>query len=350
MGGTTGGVTATGSFTSLGAGQTNNSDLVVGINTATAGSKSGTATINLTSNGTGTSNLGNTPLTSQTVNVTGNVFRLANPSAHSPEPVDFGIVHVGDTLQQALTITNGSPVDGFSESLNAAIGNPTGSATTNNGSFTGLAPRGTNDTSLVVGMNTSTAGVKSGTATITLTSNGAGSSGLGLTPLGSQIVNVQAQVNNFAVADLAKLAGDGTFSMTGTNEFTLNLGTATQGNPNLQAALGVINDVLAPADELGGSFTLAAPDFTLSGFDPFTGLAAGGTRRGLSVALNTSMVGMFSGQVTLNPRSTNARPFSMDLAPITIRLLGEVQPIPEPATLSILIIALVATTALRARR
>jgi hypothetical protein len=40
----------------------------------------------------------------------------------------------------------------------------------------------------------------------------------------------------------------------------------------------------------------------------------------------------------------------MDLAPITILLRGEVQPIPEPATLSILLIALMATCAFRARR
>ena len=105
------------------------------------------------------------------------------------------------------------------------------------------------------------------------------------------------------------------------------------------------NDVLAPADDLTGSFTIAAPDFTLTGFDPFTGLAAGNTRGGLSVALDTSMVGMFSGQITLNPRSTNARPFSMDLTPITIFLRGEVQPIPEPATLWLVFAMLMAFAA-----
>jgi hypothetical protein len=33
---------------------------------------------------------------------------------------------------------------------------------------------------------------------------------------------------------------------------------------------------------------------------------------------------MFTGQITLQPRSTNAQPFSMDLAPITINLTAEV--------------------------
>ena len=42
-------------------------------------------------------------------------------------------------------------------------------------------------------------------------------------------MQVAGQVNNFAVADLAKLAGDGTFSMTGASEFTLDLGTRHPG-------------------------------------------------------------------------------------------------------------------------
>jgi hypothetical protein len=339
IGGATGGVTASGSFTALVPGATNNTSLVVGIDTATAGNKSGTATINVTSNGAGTSGLGLTPLPSQTVNVTGSVFRLAAASPHTPEPVNFGIVHVGDTVQQALTISNTADNDGFSEGLNAAIGSPTGSATTNGGSFTALAPGGTNSTSLSVGIDTTTAGVKTGTATITPASNGAGSSGLGTTALASQTVNLQAQVNSFAVADLVKIAGDGTLTATGANAFLLDLGTVVMGDPSLQAELGVVNDAVAPADDLAGSFALAAPDYTLTGFTPFTGLAAGAAQGGLLVELDSDTIGVFSGQITLNPRSTNPRPFSLDLTPITIQLRGEVVPIPEPATLFIAILA-----------
>ena len=48
--------------------------------------------------------LGTTALTSQTVNVTGSVFRFAAPSAHTPEPVTLGNRHVGDAApSQALT-------------------------------------------------------------------------------------------------------------------------------------------------------------------------------------------------------------------------------------------------------
>ncbi|HEY3392865.1 MAG TPA: choice-of-anchor D domain-containing protein, partial [Lacipirellulaceae bacterium] len=333
------------------AGGSNNQVMLL-LDISQAGPRAGSLKMDLTTTGevNGVPIAGLLPLmiSDPSVSVRATAYRLANPNPHTPEPVDFGIIHVGDTPQQALTIGNGAPADGFSESLDAAIGNPTGSATTNGGSFTALAPGATNNSSLVVGIDTSTAGAKSGTATISLTSDGAGSSGLGLTELPLQVVNVQAQVNNFAVADVAKLAGDGTFSMTGASEFTLDLGTVIMGQPSLQAELGIVNDVLAPADDLAGSFTLAAPDFTLAGFDPFNGLAAGSTRGGLMVEFDTSMVGMFSGQVTLNARSTNPRPFSVDLAPITIRLRGEVQPIPEPATLTLLI-ALLAFPVLRRR-
>lgn len=261
----------------------------------------------------------------QKLNITGAAFRLASPSAHTPEPVNFGIIHVGDVVSQALSITNNAANDGFSERLNASIGSPTGNATTNAGSFSGLAPGSTNSTSLAVGVNTATAGAKSGTATISLTSTGVGTSGLANTALASQTVNVQAQVNNFAVANVAKLSGDGSFSMTGVDQFTLDLGTTFEGLADLSAELGVSNTAAAPADSLAGSFVLAAPDFNLSGFGAFTNVAAGTTHGGLNITLDTATPGDFAGQITVQPQSTNSRPFSMDLAPITILLTGTIR-------------------------
>ena len=140
IGSATGGVfTNGGSFTGLLPGATNNSSLSVGISTATAGSQNGTATISFQSNGNGSSGLGITDLASQTVNVTGAVYRYASPSVHMPEPVTFGVVHVGDTVSgTALSITNNATNDGFSESLNGSIGGGTNGVTAS-GSFTGLA-------------------------------------------------------------------------------------------------------------------------------------------------------------------------------------------------------------------
>ncbi len=254
--------------------------------------------------------------------------------------MNFGIRHVGEAVPQAdIVVLNDAPDGPFSERLNASFG-PLGPAlVTNGGSITRLAPQASNGASMTIGIDTSIARSINSTATIQLQSDGTGVNSLGLMPLPTQNIQVVAQVNNFAAADILKLAGDGTFTMTGANAFTLNLGTVVMGEPSLQAELGVINDAVAPADDLAGSFALAAPDFTLTGFNPFSGLAAGGTQGGLMVELDTDTIGMFSGQITLSPRSTNARPFSMDLAPITIQLQGEVVPIPEPASIVIALLA-----------
>jgi hypothetical protein len=260
----------------------------------------------------------------QILQFTGAAYRLANPT-HSPEPVNFGIIHVGDAVSQALTITNNLPIDGFSERLDASIGSPTGSATTNSGTIANLAPGSSNNSSLVVGISTATAGMKTGTATISFVSDGTGSSGLGNTNLPSQIVNIQAQVNNYAVADVVKLSGSGSLTMTGPDEFTLDLGSIVEGQDPLSATLGVMNDAAAPADSLAGSFMLSAADFSLSGFSPFTNVAAGATQGGLVVSLDDSSVGDFVGEIRLQPQSTNPRPFSQNLDEITIQIIGEVR-------------------------
>src|SRR6185369_14792949 len=168
-----------------------------------SGSIAGTVTVQFASDGAGTSGLGITALPSQAVGVTGvietvgNVFRLASPSAAAPNPVDFGNVRVGTTATQALTIANTAPNDGFSEKLNASIGGATAGVTAS-GSFTLLAPQASNNTSLVVGIDTSSAGARSGTATVTLASDGTGTSGLGVTPLPSQTVAVNGAAYRLA--------------------------------------------------------------------------------------------------------------------------------------------------------
>ena len=108
------------------------------------------------------------------------------------------VLGFGPTLLKDLT--NDVPNDGFSESLDASIGGATGNATTNSGSFSLLAAGGTNASALAVGIDTSSAGHKVGTATITLTSNGAGTSDLGTTGLGTQTVNVSGNVYRYAEA------------------------------------------------------------------------------------------------------------------------------------------------------
>jgi hypothetical protein len=163
----------------------------------------GAVIVNFASDGTGTSGLGLTTLPSQSVGVsgtietTGSVFRLASASPATPNPVNFGNVRVGTSATQALTIGNTAANDGFSEKLNASIGGATAGVTAA-GSFNLLGPQSSNNASLVVGIDTASAGARNGTATITLASDGTGTSGLGVTPLTAQTVAVNGAVYRVA--------------------------------------------------------------------------------------------------------------------------------------------------------
>ena len=287
-----GNATASGSSTLLGPTATNNSSLVVGIDTSSAGHKSGTGSITLTSDGTGTSGLGNTALSSQTVNVSGDVYRLASASAHTPEPVNFGNVHVGAAATQALSITNTALADGFSEKLDASLGGATGNATAS-GSFTLLGPTATNNSSLVVGIDTSSAGHKSGTGSITLTSNGTGTSGLGNTALTSQTVNVSGDVYNLAssstigaIAFGLRHVGDGTITRLLTITNTAPGGAFSEG---LDSSFGAFSGT-------GGS--------RISTSGSITNLIAGATdSSSMSITLDTSTVGNVNGTQAVHQAS-----------------------------------------------
>ena len=71
--------------------------MAVGISDTTAGHKSGTVLVNLTSDGSGTSGLGTSGLTGQTITISGKVYRLAAANSLTT-PVSLGNVHVGGTF------------------------------------------------------------------------------------------------------------------------------------------------------------------------------------------------------------------------------------------------------------
>ena len=129
-------------------------------------------------------------------------YGLALPGPHTPEPVSLGEVHVGAVVTQALSLTNTAPTNGYYETLDAGVGNATAGVTAA-GSFSLLAAGATDSTHLVVGLDTSSDGDKSGTATITLMSDGTGVDGLGITAIGTQTVNISGAVYNYATASAA---------------------------------------------------------------------------------------------------------------------------------------------------
>ena len=120
------------------------------------------------------------------------LYRLAAANTLTT-PLNLGAFHVGGTAGTALSLTNTAASDGFSEKLNASIGSATGDAVVS-GSFSLLAAQATNSTSLQAGFSTATAGNKSGTATLTLSSDGTGTSGYGISALGVQTLNLTGTV------------------------------------------------------------------------------------------------------------------------------------------------------------
>ena len=142
-----------------------------------------------------------TPLPSQTVNVTGGVYQIAQPSL--PASVSLGNAHVGGTLSQGLNVTNTLVAAGFQEGLNATVAEAMGAATAAAGSVINLAAGGSNNTGIVVGLNTAVAGAQSGTVTLGLQSNGAGTSGLSTLDLpNSAPITISGGVYNLAVATI----------------------------------------------------------------------------------------------------------------------------------------------------
>ena len=293
----TGPVTATGSFNLLNPGSTDNSSLVVGLAagaSATAGAKSGTATIALVSDA---SNVGGCspncqmPLPSQTVTINGGAYQVAQPSL--PTDVNLGNLRIGDSRSQAITIgnTNNAPA-GFQEGLNANVG-ATVNATGSGGPITNLAAGATSN-AISVGLAAATAGnTNAGAVTINLATNGDGTSGLGVLSLPDATVNLTATgyrtANNAANPVLT----------TGAITLAARVGDATP-----MAAISITNsspDAFTEGLKVDRGSTAAG--FSSSG--SIANLAAAGMdSTSVKVALATGTAGTFSGSQVLNFTST----------------------------------------------
>jgi hypothetical protein len=208
--------------------------------------------------------------------------------------------------------------------------------TTNGGSFTGLAPGSTNSTSLGIGINTTSVGIQNGTATISLVSNGAGSSGLGLTNLPSQTINVTGQVNFYADPVILFTSGTATLIMNSATSYTLSFGGLDANSGTYTASLDLVNFLRDATfqDTLGGTFDISmVSNFLVSGFGSFADVGPGGARS-LGVSFDSSApIGFYSNTLLFDPTSANASSTS-NLAPIQLNLQAQV--VPEPSTWAML--------------
>lgn len=310
-----GAVTAAGSFDLLLPGATDGSSLSVGLDTSTAGAVNGTATLGFVSDA---SNIGNCapncqmPLASQDVQVTGGVYQLAQPDL--PDSVDVGNFRLGDSAAAALTIANTDTAPaGFQEGLDAAIAGTGGLATAVGGPIQNLAA-GATSSAITVGIDggAAAAGVNSGTVTLTLASNGTGTSGLGTLALPSADIAVTG--TGYRTAD----------PLLNTTDVTL---VARVGDAQPSAAISVTNQSPdAFTEALDASLGAAPAGFGAAG--TITGLAAQGSDAGsLSVSLDTGSAGSFGGDLDVNFTSSGAGTTGaadLALAGGTVALTGRV--------------------------
>lgn len=354
MGATSGPATASGGFNLLNPGATNNGSLVVGLNTGTAGNftgaNAGTATINFVSDA---SNVGGCApncqlnLASQVVNVEGKVYTQAVGSA-SGTSINFGVVRVGDTVSaRNITVNNTAAVTALNDTLQANL-TGVGSAFTGNGSTGPISAQAAGLFS--VGLDTSTAGIFSGSGSVGFASHNADMTDVSAGA--NAAVSLAAQVNNLANGDFDQTGGSGSLSQTGTT-YVLDLGNVVLGS-SVGAQLHLLNAAAGPADELSGSFDLSsADDFGYSGWNPLAFLAAGQAGASMSINWLAGALGQFSDTITFFGLGTNASdPVGLaQQRQLIIRAnvisAGTGGNVPEPGSLALLLAAAAAGWATR---
>jgi len=303
-------ITASGAFSLLAPGATNTSALTVGMDTASAGAKSGTATVAFVSDA---SNVGgcapNCQLSigTQTVNVSGNVYRLANPTL-APTTVNLAGRVGGASAQAALGVTNTSP-DAFTERLNASLGSVS-AGFTGSGAIAGLSA-GASSNAMGVTLGTATAGTYSGSAQVNFVSSGAGTTGASDAALASQTVALSGRIYTPAVAQM--------------NTATVDFGIVHKGDAVAARNVSVSNSaaVAAPNDVLVGTFGAASGPFNATG--TLAGVAAQASdTTSFAVGVATGSAGVFNGTAQATFASRNAEMADLALGTSTVTLKAQV--------------------------
>jgi hypothetical protein len=324
----------------LAAGATNANSLAVALNTATSGSFSGNAVLNFISTGQGTDNA--TDIADGTGNVllTGKVFQTA--VATVTPTVNFGIVHVGDTVAaQAIDVANTASA-ALTDVITGGFASPAAASPfRTSGTLGSGVAAGSSSNALQVALDTSKSGNFSGTANLALNSHDAS---LADVALSTGPIALNAQVNNYAIAGFGQSGGAGILGGRGTN-FTLNFGTLVQGSATVDSALFTFNAATGLSDLLSGSYNIfsGAGDFGLSGFNSFGALGAGQQTAAEQIAFDPTALGSFSEQIDLAAFGYNASGYNETL-PATLTIEGVVTtgtvPVPEPGSLAILLTGL----------
>ncbi len=325
-----GAATGSGSVSGLLAGASSGG-INVGVATGTAGAKSGTVNLAYTSAGTvnGISNgLGQTAVGSQAVTISGNVYQAASGQLVG-NTLNFGTVQVGQSVSQALSISNiASGAAGYVEDLNASFGSKSGTGSgliSGTGSITGLVAGATDSGSMVVNVNTSAAGMVNGSIAVNYFSAGTvngTSNGLGVLAVGSEPFGVNGTIS--AAANVISQASPQI------NNPTITVAARRVGDAAATANVSISNvATVAPQAALNAGITTNGAPVTASG--SFNGLAPGATNHtSLVVGISTATAGANTGSATVSLVSDAsnvggcAPNCQLNLAPQTVTVAGKV--------------------------
>ena len=278
------------------------------------GTISTAATVALTSTGQGTSGLPDTALPGQTVTVTETVYAAAT-AAVSNGTLDFGIVHVGDTVTpQTVSVAN-TATGTVTDLLEGTPGTlPQGFVTTGGNRLINIQA-GQSGT-LGLDLNTGTAGVFTGSATLALASH---DSALADLALPTATLAMTGTVNAYATLEVGLSTG-GAVSQQG-SVLALNLGTVTAGR-----TIGVVvgNAATGQADLLSGSFSFTGDaDFSTAGL---SGFALGSSQiDGMpTLTLTPEFGGVQTGTLVVDAAGSNASGYDAALNAVTLVVTGTV--------------------------
>ena len=146
------------------------------ISTVTAGLFNGSVVVQQASNGATTSGLGITQLADQNVgisgSVTGGVFTYAQPTINTTLPLNFGNLRINTAVSnQTISISNTAPGGLHHRTTERQVPSPPPPGLQAQATSLGLLPVRLPNTAIQVGIDTSTAGAKSGNAMINFVSD-----------------------------------------------------------------------------------------------------------------------------------------------------------------------------------
>jgi len=331
------GFAANGAISGLSAQDTDDVSLSVALDTASAGAFAGTLVIDFVSSGAGTTGADDLDVGSDDVALAGRVYQAASGAVTTGD-VDFGIVHVGEVVAaRAVGVANTAPVAALNDTLAADFTSAGTGPFGTSGAVAGLAAGDSTATGLSVTLDTSSAGVFGASQSVAFASQNPDLADL---DLGLATVLLAAQVNNYANPVFTQIGGAG--ALTGADlSFVLDFGLVDLGS-NLTATLGVLNDIVGPADVLGGGFTLPALGaFSFVGFESFTDISASGVFGGLDVEFTAQSTGFFEQMVSLDAFGSNMSGYFGAFDTINLAVRAQVRdvaaPIPLPAGLWLLL-------------